>query len=180
MTKYSFEFKKKLVNEYLNGEGSYQKISNKYGIKDKNPLRTWVNVYKGLGEEGLKRKQKNNNYSFEFKESVVKLYLSSKMSYQYVAIRKGMNNPSLVGRWVNDYLTAGIYGLKPRKRGIINNMSKPKKANKKVDSTNNVNSEYLKQLEEENLQLRIENAYLKELRRLRLEKKKTLRQRLES
>lgn len=32
-----------------------------------------------------------------------------------------------------------------------------------------VNPEYLKQLEEENLKLRIENAYLKELRRLRLE-----------
>ena len=33
----------------------------------------------------------------------------------------------------------------------------------------NKDSEYLKQLEEENLKLRIENAYLKELRRLRLE-----------
>ena len=30
-------------------------------------------------------------------------------------------------------------------------------------------AEYLRQLEEENLRLRIENAYLKELRRLRLE-----------
>ena len=30
-------------------------------------------------------------------------------------------------------------------------------------------TEYLKQLEDENLKLRIENAYLKELRRLRLE-----------
>jgi transposase len=32
-----------------------------------------------------------------------------------------------------------------------------------------MDSKYLKQLEEENLKLRIENAYLKELRRLRLE-----------
>lgn len=32
------------------------------------------------------------------------------------------------------------------------------------------NTKYLKQLEDENLKLRIENAYLKELRRLRLEK----------
>ena len=41
-------------------------------------------------------------------------------------------------------------------------------------------AEYLKQLEEENLKLRIENAYLKELRRLRLEEEALLKKRRES
>ena len=40
-------------------------------------------------------------------------------------------------------------------------------------------SEYLKQLEDENLRLRIENAYLKELRRLRLEEEKPPKNRQE-
>ena len=39
--------------------------------------------------------------------------------------------------------------------------------------------EYLKQLEDENLRLRIENAYLKELRRLRLEEEKPPKNRQE-
>jgi transposase len=51
-------------------------------------------------------------------------------------------------------------------------MAEPKKGNKPTDE--NTNSEYLKQLEDENLRLRIENAYSKEIRVLNLEGK-TLR-----
>ena len=41
-------------------------------------------------------------------------------------------------------------------------------------------AEYVKQLEDELLKLRIENAYLKELRRLRLEEEALLKKRRES
>ncbi len=180
MAKYSFEFKLKVVREYLDGKESYKYLSKKHGIPDKSQLRRWVNAYNFLGEEGLKRKRQNSNYSFEFKKSVVELYLSTEMSYQELAISEGINNPSLITKWVNDYRIAGFDGLKPKKRGRPNKMNKTKKTNKKINSTNNdVNSEYLKKLEEENLKLRIENAYLKEVRRLRLEEEKTLRQRRE-
>ena len=40
-----------------------------------------------------------------------------------------------------------------------------------------ISAEYIKQLEEENLKLRIQNAYLKELRRLRLEEEALLKER---
>jgi transposase len=40
--------------------------------------------------------------------------------------------------------------------------------------------EHIKQLEDENLKLRIENAYLKELRRLRLEEEALLKKQRES
>ena len=43
-----------------------------------------------------------------------------------------------------------------------------------------VDSEYVKQLEEELLKLRIENAYLKELRRLRLEEEALWKKQRES
>ena len=33
MSKYSFEFKKQVVNAYLNGEGGYTYLANKFGIK---------------------------------------------------------------------------------------------------------------------------------------------------
>ena len=33
MAKYDFEFKKKVVEAYLRGEGSYQTLSKKYGLK---------------------------------------------------------------------------------------------------------------------------------------------------
>ena len=48
-------------------------------------------------------------------------------------------------------------------------MAKPKKKQLPETEKEKADAEYLRQLEEENLKLRIENAYLKELRRLRLE-----------
>lgn len=42
MAKYSFEFKKKIVEEYLEGEGSYLLLSEKHGIPNKAQLQRWV------------------------------------------------------------------------------------------------------------------------------------------
>ena len=35
MTKYNYEFKKQVVKSYLNGEGGYKFISQKYGVGSK-------------------------------------------------------------------------------------------------------------------------------------------------
>ena len=62
MAKYSFEFKQKVVQEYLNGKGSYEYISKQSNMPDKKQVRIWVNAYKELGKEGLMRSRKNKNY----------------------------------------------------------------------------------------------------------------------
>ncbi|MCJ0578829.1 transposase, partial [Enterococcus cecorum] len=38
MSKYSFEFKKQVVNAYLNGEGGYTYLANKFGIPSDNKV----------------------------------------------------------------------------------------------------------------------------------------------
>ena len=86
MAKYSFEFKMGVVQAYLNGEGGYRYLANKYSIPAKRNIETWVNAYKEFGKEGLVRSRQNNNYSFQFKLSVVELYLSSEVSYQELAL----------------------------------------------------------------------------------------------
>lgn len=183
MAKYSFEFKQKVVQEYLNGKGSYEYISKQSNMPDKKQVRIWVNAYKELGKEGLMRSRKNKNYSFQFKLSVVELYLTSEVSYQELALSQGINNPSLVARWVNDYRIAGPDALRPKKKGRkktldIREFKKPSKSDeeKPVDTS----AEHIKELEDENLKLRIENAYLKELRRLRLEEEALLKKQRES
>ena len=183
MAKYSYEFKQKVVQEYLNGKGSYEYISKQSNMPDKKQVRIWVNAYKELGKEGLMRSRKNKNYSFQFKLSVVELYLTSEVSYQELALSQGINNPSLVARWVNDYRIAGPDALRPKKKGRkktldIREFKKPSKSDeeKPVDTS----AEHIKELEDENLKLRIENAYLKELRRLRLEEEALLKKRRES
>ena len=183
MAKYSYEFKQKVVQEYLNGKGSYEYIAKQNNMPDNKQVRIWVNAYKELGKEGLMRSRKNKNYSFQFKLSVVELYLTSEVSYQELALSQGINNPSLVARWVNDYRIAGPDALRPKKKGRkktldIREFKKPSKSDeeKPVDTS----AEHIKELEDENLKLRIENAYLKELRRLRLEEEALLKKQRES
>lgn len=58
MAKYSFEFKKKIVIAYLNGEGGYEYLAREYAIPSKEQIRRWVENYKLLGDEGLMRSRK--------------------------------------------------------------------------------------------------------------------------
>ena len=45
MSKYSFEFKKNVVNAYLNGEGGYGFLAKKFGIPNKSKVKLWVDNY---------------------------------------------------------------------------------------------------------------------------------------
>ena len=172
MAKYSYEFKMKIIQEYLSGKGSYEYLAKKYNIASSTTVNEWLLSYKGLGKESLIRSRKNKNYSFQFKLFVVELYLSSEVSCQELALSQGINNPSMIARWVNDFRTAGPDALRPKKKGRkktldVKEIKKPH--NSIEERTVDTSAEHIKQLEDENLKLRIENAYLKELRRLRLE-----------
>ena len=48
MAKYDFEFKKKVVEAYLRGEGGYQILSKKFGLKSTRQIGYWVKAYKNL------------------------------------------------------------------------------------------------------------------------------------
>ena len=118
-------------------------------------------------------------YSFEFKKGIVTAYKNGEGGHEYLAKKQelalsvGINNPPLITKWVNAYRIAGPEALKDKVKGRRPAMAKPKK-----EDLTKENAEYLKQLESENLKLRIENAYLKELRRLRLEDEARQRERL--
>ena len=50
MSKYSFEFKKKVVKAYLNGEGGYGYLSKTYGVPAKSKIEEWVHNYQKFGD----------------------------------------------------------------------------------------------------------------------------------
>lgn len=184
MAKYSFKFKKKVVNAYLKGEGGYTYLAEKYGVKNRRQVLNWVHYYEEFGDDGLRRSRENKTYSFEFKLHVVELYLSSEVSYQELALSQGINNSALLAKWVNDFKIAGPDALRPKKKGRKKSMDSNKKQSS-VTQTEDVtltdtSVERIKQLEDELLKLRIENAYLKELRRLRLEEETLLKKQRES
>ena len=179
MEKYSFEFKLKLVREYFRGERGYKALGKKYGI-DYSNIKRWCANYKEYGEDSLRRSRKNQKYTFEFKLHVVELYLTTETSYQDLALQFGITNPTQIARWVIDYRDSGIDALRPRHKGRKKNMDKEKIIKKIMNGDSEEQKELLKQLQDENLRLRIENAYLKELRRLRLEEEALLKKQRES
>ena len=129
-----------------------------------------MKAYRAFGEDGLKRSRAQQTYSFEFKRSAVECYLSTEASYQDVALAHGLNNPSMLVRWTKEYRSGGVDALKPKPKGRAPTMPRKMKVCPQYlpqDET----AQQLKALQDENLRLRIEVAYLKELRRLRLQEK---------
>ncbi len=183
MAKYSFEFKKQVIQDYLNGKDGVEYLAKKYCIPAPKSIKQWINAYKAFGDEGLMRSRKNQTYTFEFKLHVVELYLSTEVSYQELALSVGMNNPPLITKWVNDFRIAGPDALRPKQKGRTKSLklskNSPLKESSDVKSVD-TSAEHVKQLEDELLKLKIENAYLKELRRLRLEEEILLKKRRES
>lgn len=183
MAKYNFEFKKKIVLEHLSlGVGS-KTLAKKYNVKSARQIRQWIHNYDEFGDEGLKRSRENNKYSFEFKLHMVESYLSNEVSYEELAIANGITNYTMISRWVESFRVAGPDALRPRKKGQKKTLDKPVENNNTQpieENTINTSAEHVKELEDELLKLRIENAFLKELRRLRLEDEAKMRERRES
>ena len=85
----------------------------------------------------------------------VKEYLSGQGGYEYLGKKYSMRH-KIIQNWVANYKRFGEEGDSEEQK------------------------ELLKQLQEENLRLRIENAFLKEARRLRLEEEALLKKQRES
>lgn len=182
MAKYSFEFKKQIVLDYLNGKGGFRYLAQIYDIPDTKTVRTWVNAYKTFGNKGLLRSRKKETYTFEFKHHVVELYLTTEISYQELALSVGMNSPALIVKWVNDFRAVGADALRSKKKGrkkALKSSNTPKLNEQSDIKSVDISAEHVKQLEDELLKLKIENAYLKELRRLRLEEETLLKKQRE-
>ena len=110
---------------------------------------------------------------------MIELYLSSEVSYQELALSQGINNPAMIAKWVNDFRVAGPDALRPKKKGrkkiLSQNDNRKTKTSSSDERTVDTSAEHVKELEDELLKLRIENAFLKELRRLRLEDEAKMR-----
>ena len=171
MAKYSFEFKLKIVQEYLNRKGGYKFLSKKHGIPDHTQLMKWVANYKAFGETGLLRIKANNAYSVQFKKDAIELYLTTEISYRELALKLGMTNSSLIVKWVQAFRAEGIEGLsKPKGRPpqMKNDKKKTNASKKSSLPAENKDLERIKELENQVLSLQIQNAFLKEWRSLQV------------
>ena len=190
MAKYNLIFKLKVVTAYLNGEGGYEYLTKKYGVKTTSQVRHWISAFKEFGKDGLCRKRNNTRYTSEFKLAVVESYLTSELSYRQIALQYGLNNPSLIARWKSDFMKYGTNAFVERPKGQIPTMSRTDEKAKISTHTKSRNQKKKKELTPEQARIlelekqlryaQIENAYLKELRRLRLEDARKMKEQQES
>lgn len=68
------EFRAKISQEYLDGLGSYNYLSDKYNIGNKT-LKQWVAKYRIYGIAAFANKSGNTSYSSDFKTMCVKAVL---------------------------------------------------------------------------------------------------------
>lgn len=157
MVKYSEEFKLNLVNEYLAGPLGYPRLAKKYGMSSHGQIERWVRAFQAFGKEGLRKKQKNQVYSVQFKLNVLHFMKQTGASYQDAAIEFKMHNPTLIAKWKSAFLEEGAGGLRTKGRPpMAKNLKK-----KPAKPAGTMSRE--EQLERENELLRLEIAYLKKL-----------------
>ena len=156
MSKYSNEFKLKVIEYCINEHHGYQDAEKHFGVNHEH-LRRWIKRYELYGIEGLVTKRKS--YDGNFKQNVVEYMHQNHLSCSETALRFQIPQDYLVGKWERIYYEEGPQALYEDKRGRPRKMSsKPRK--KKLSK------EVEEDLIAENQRLRMENEYLKKLNAL--------------
>jgi transposase len=160
MSKIRKEEKIKAIEEIEAGE-SIIRTGRKLRI-GKTEMKWIVRCYREHGEEGLS----SHTYSrtAEQKNEVLKYMHENGLSLTETGVRLGIRHSTIL-QWEKRYLENGISGLEDKKKG-----RKPRTPKPKLPMTR------LEELEEENLNLRIENEYLKKLKALVAEREKRERE----
>ena len=103
--KYSYEQKIQACEDYLSGRKSAIQIARQLGMGKggKDHVSQWSKMYKTHGSSAFEETRHNRSYSKEFKEKVVREYLSGKGSFRDLAIRHGVPSHSVIIQWISRY-----------------------------------------------------------------------------
>jgi transposase len=160
MTKYSKEQIIAAIEAVKAGE-SITQVAKQYQICYK-VLQWNVRCYAERGENGLK--SHTYNWTAEQKNEVLKYMHKNQLSLTETGVLLGIRNSTIL-QWERRYLENGVSGLVDKKKGRKPSVPKPKPPKTRLE-----------ELEEENLDLRIENEYLKKLNALVAEREKRERE----
>lgn len=158
-SKYTKEFKQKVVEEYLAGKGSLHELVIKYGIRSDSQIRQWISKYNR--NEELKDYDPHpevymairKRTTLEERKEIVEYCLGKNKDYKGTAERYGCSY-SQVYQWVRNYEKSGITSLEDRrgKRKQEEELSDLEKAERRI-----------RQLEQELLLTQRENELLKKV-----------------
>lgn len=103
--KYSTEQKIQACIEFISSKKSAIQIARELemGKNGDDKIRFWAKKYTLHGPSCFEQKKHNTSYTKEFKEKVVKEYLSSKGSYLDISIKYNLSTDSILIGWVSKY-----------------------------------------------------------------------------
>ena len=164
MSKYSVQFKLKIVKEYLK-LGGLRRMAHLYEISTSD-IRNWTLAYQTHGLSSL-QKRSLQHYTSAFKLSVLQYMKNYQASIRPTAAHFNIAAPSSIALWQRLYNEGGLAALQAKRKGR-SFMSKPCKpfipTNKTV--TQMTPEELMQELEYR----RVETAYLKKLEALAQQK----------
>ena len=163
MSKYSTQFKLKVVKEFLKS-GGLKRVAHLFKISH-SQVRNWVLAYRLHGNAGLNPKPVHHTASF--KVQVLQYIDLHQVSLHYASAHFNIPSPSTVWMWQKLYNEGGIAALQARPKGRVP-LPKPFKpfvpTNKPV--TQMTQEELIQELEYR----RVETDYLKKLEALAQQK----------
>ncbi|XWZ83964.1 IS3 family transposase [Paraburkholderia sp. A3RO-2L] len=158
MAKYTEQFKRSVVKDFLSGKGrSSREVARRHGV-DHGTVRKWVAAWQAHGEAAFSKKY--THYDARFKLKVLQFMQTKTLSCRETAAVFDIRNPAIIGVWKRQYDSGGIQALQPRPRG---RPVKQPKASSPPNPTSPDEARTKEELLEELNYLRMENAYLKKL-----------------
>ena len=137
MSKYTEEFKLKVVKYCLEENYSQKEAEKNFSIPKKSGIKIWIRKYQEHGIEGLVKKQKSS-YSGKYKKYVVEYMQSNHLSVTEVAVHFNLGSGSVVSKWERIYYERGPQGLSSKQRGRPKNMKLKleRKLDKEIEGKN--------------------------------------------
>ena len=90
------------VEAFLDKQYSLRQLGKKYGVHHSS-VEKWVNAYLIFGEDGLRRRTKNNRYSEDLKKEAVELYLNTDHTLKEVCNKYKIRRMSVLQKWIPKY-----------------------------------------------------------------------------
>ena len=163
MSKYSKQFKLKVVKEFLKS-GGQRRVAHLFAVNH-SQVRDWFLAYQAHGPDGLT--PDHQRHPPQFKLEVLQYMAKHQVSARPAAAHFGIRSMSTVLRWQKLYNEGGITALEPKPKGRPL-MSKPSdiKALLAKPLSSLTHEELLRKAQ----YLEVENAYLKKLEALAQQK----------
>lgn len=162
---YPAELKLAAVRDYLDGIGSQQSISEKYGLRSKRQLQDWIKQYNTHGEissrgsGGGSYMRKARQTSIEERIEIVKDCLSNNRNYGASALKYDCSYQQ-IRNWVLRYEEMGQAGLEDRRGKRVG--TQPSRTQEE-ELRNKIAD-----LERKNTDLQMENDILKKVKELEM------------